>query len=105
MPRSVASEDEVITRALDAEDIKTTDGEYEITTAPEDFMKVRRAIEEAGWRATVAEITMVPKSSVQLGGKEAQQVLRLMEALEDHDDVQHVYANFDIPDEVLQQVG
>jgi YebC/PmpR family DNA-binding regulatory protein len=105
LPRSVASEDEVITRAIDAEDIKTTDDEYEITAAPENFMTVRRALEEAGWKPTLAEITMVPKSSVPLSSKEAQQVLRLMEALEDHDDVQHVYANFDIPDEVLQQVG
>jgi len=105
LPRTVAPEDEVITRAIDAEDIKTTDGEYEITTAPEDFMKVRRALEEAGWKPTLAEVTMVPKSTVAVSGKDAQHVLRLMEALEDHDDVQHVYANFDIPDEVLQQVG
>jgi len=48
---------------------------------------------------------MVPKTTVRVEGKEAQQVLRLMEALEDHDDVQHAYANFDIPDEILQQVG
>jgi YebC/PmpR family DNA-binding regulatory protein len=101
LPRTVASEDEVITRAIDAEDIKTTDGEYEITTAPEDFMKVRRALEEAGWKPTLAEITMVPKSSVPVSGKEAQQVLRLMEALEDHDDVQHVYANFDIDEKEI----
>ena len=105
LSRSVASEDEVLTRAIDAEDMRTAGDEYEITTAPEDFVKVRRAVEEAGWTPVSAEITMVPKSTVPLHGKEAQQVLRLMEALEDHDDVQHVYANFDIPDEVLQQVG
>ncbi len=105
--RSGASEDEVFAKAAEAgaEDIKTTAEEYEITTAPEEFAKVRHAIEAAGYKPVLAEITMVPKSTVSLAGKEAQQVLRFMEALEDHDDVQHVYANFDIPDEVLQQVG
>ncbi len=107
VPRSAASEDEVLTRAVEAgaEDMRTTDEDYEITTAPEDFAAVRKALEEAGYRPQSAEITMVPKSTVPVAGKEAQQVLRLMETLEDHDDVQHVYANFDIPDEVLQQVG
>ena len=105
LPRTVASEDEVITRAIDAEDIKSTDGDYEITTAPEDFAQVRRALEQAGYTLSSAEITMVPKTTVPLTGKEAQHVLRLMETLEDHDDVQHVYANFDIPDEVLEQVS
>ncbi len=105
--RSGTSEDEVFAKAVEAgaEDIKTAAEEYEITTAPEEFAKVRHAIEAAGYTPALAEITMVPKSTVSLAGKEAQQVLRFMEALEDHDDVQHVYANFDIPDEVLQQVG
>jgi YebC/PmpR family DNA-binding regulatory protein len=105
--RSAASEDEVLTRAVEAgaEDMKTTTEDYEITTAPEDFVKVRRALEQVGYTLSSAEITMVPKTTVSLTGKEAQQVLRLMEALEDHDDVQHVYANFDIPDEVLEQVS
>jgi YebC/PmpR family DNA-binding regulatory protein len=107
VPRSAASEDEILGRAVDAgaEDVKTGDDEYEITTAPEDFAAVRKALEEAGYKPNSAEITMVAKSTVPLTGKEAQQVLRLMETLEDHDDVQHVYANFDIPDEILQQVG
>jgi len=105
--RGAGSEDDVLARAVDAgaEDMTTTSDEYEITTAPEDFARVRRALEEAGYRPASAEITMVPKSTVPLAGKEAHQMLRLMDTLEDHDDVQHVYANFDIPDEVLQQVG
>jgi YebC/PmpR family DNA-binding regulatory protein len=105
--RSVASEDEVLARAVEAgaEDIKTTAEDYEIITAPEVFAPVRRALEQAGYALASAEITMLPKTTVPLTGKEAQQVLRLMDALEDHDDVQHVYANFDIPDEVLQQVS
>ncbi len=107
LSRSAASEDEVLTKAVEAgaEDMKTTTEDYEITTAPEDFVKVRRALEQARYTLSSAEITMVPKTTVPLTGKEAQQVLRLMEALEDHDDVQHVYANFDIPDEVLEQVS
>jgi len=107
VPRAAASEDEVLTKAVEAgaEDMKTDEDEYEITTAPEDFAAVRKALEEAGYTLASAEITMVPKSTVSLSAKEAQQVLRLMETLEDHDDVQHVYANFDIPDELLQQVG
>jgi len=107
IPRAAASEDEVLAKAVDAgaEDMKTVGDEYEITTAPEDFAAVRKALEDAGYTPVSAEITMVPKTTVPLAGKEAQQVLRLMETLEDHDDVQHVYANFDIPDEVLQQVG
>lgn len=105
--RASAPEDEVFAKAVEAgaEDMRTTSDEYEITTAPEDFAAVRRILEQARYALTSAEITMVPKSSVPLEGKEAHQVLRLMDALEDHDDVQHVYANFDIPDEVLQQVG
>jgi YebC/PmpR family DNA-binding regulatory protein len=107
IPKTSASEDEVFAKAVEAgaEDIRTTSDEYEITTTPEAFMTVRRALEQAGFSPTSAEITMVPKSTVPLAGKEAQQVLRLLDALEEHDDVQHVYANFDIPDEVLEHVG
>jgi YebC/PmpR family DNA-binding regulatory protein len=107
IPRAAASEDELFAKAVEAgaEDMQTAGDEYEITTAPEEFAAVRHALESAGYTPTSAEITMIPKTTVPLSGKEAQQVLRLMETLEDHDDVQHVYANFDIPDEVLQQVG
>lgn len=105
--RSTAPEEQVFATAVEAgaEDMKTLTDDYEITTLPEDFARVRQALETAGYTPTSAEITMVPKSTVPITGKEAQQVLRLMDALEDHDDVQRVYANFDIPDEVLQQVG
>ncbi len=107
IPRNAAGEEEIFAKAVEAgaDDIKTTSDDYEITTAPEDFARVRHALEAAGYKPASAEITMIPKSTVPLTGKEAQQVLRFMETLEDHDEVQHVYANFDIPDEVLQQVG
>jgi YebC/PmpR family DNA-binding regulatory protein len=105
--KTSASEEEVFNKAVaaGAEDVNTTSDDYEITTAPEGLAQVRRALEQAKYAITSAEITMLPKSTVPLAGKEAQQVLRLLDALEDHDDVQHVYANFDIPDEVLQQVS
>lgn len=105
--KSAASEDEVLSKAIDAgaEDMKVTSDEYEITVAPEEFTKVRQALEAAGYPLSSADITLVPKSTVPVAGKDAQRILRLLEALEDHDDVQHVYANFDIPDEVLEQVG
>jgi YebC/PmpR family DNA-binding regulatory protein len=107
LKKSAASEEEVLTKAVDAgaDDMRVTAGEYEITTAPDAFARVKQALEAAGYTLSSAEITLVPKSTVPLEGRDAQRVLRLMEALEDHDDVQHVYANFDIPDEVLEQVG
>jgi transcriptional/translational regulatory protein YebC/TACO1 len=89
--------------ALDAgaEDMQREDGVFAVTTAPRDFEKVRQAVVKAGIQPSAAEITMVPKSTVKLAGKPAEQMLKLMEELEEHDDVQHVYANFDIPEEIM----
>jgi YebC/PmpR family DNA-binding regulatory protein len=105
--RSKAAEDDVLIAALEAgaEDVRTVGDSYEIVTAPDQFYKVRQALEAAKIPIASSDLTMVPKSTVRVEGKEAQQVLRLMEALEEHDDVQRAYANFDIPDEILQQVG
>ena len=105
--RSKAKEDDVLSTALEAgaEDVRTSGDVYEIVTPPDRFFKVKQAVERARLPIVSADIMMVPKTTVRVEGKEAQQVLRLMEALEDHDDVQHAYANFDIPDEILQQVG
>src|SRR5207253_2054098 len=102
-----AKEDDVLSTPLEAgaEDIRTSGDVYEIVTSPEQFFKVKQAMERARLPIASADITMVPKSTVRVEGKDAHQVLRLMEALEEHDDVQHAYANFDIPDEILQQVG
>jgi|Deesub1362A_J573_1020465.scaffolds.fasta_scaffold00027_8 YebC/PmpR family DNA-binding regulatory protein len=74
---------------------------YEIITAPEDIDAVKTAIENAKIPVEFAEVTMLPKSYVTLDEKAAEQMTRLMDALEDHDDVQNVYANFNIPDEVM----
>ena len=70
-----------------------------------DFEKVKKVLEDHKIVFALAEVTMVPQNYVSLEGKDAEQMLKLIEALEDHDDVQKVHANFDIPDEVIQKVG
>ncbi|MFZ6016155.1 MAG: YebC/PmpR family DNA-binding transcriptional regulator [Nitrospirota bacterium] len=98
-------EDTLMTVALEtgAEDMRNDPEEdnYEIITAPEDMNKVKTSIEAAGIPVSFAEITMLPKSYVSLDERTAEQMMRLIDALEDHDDVQNVYVNFDIPDEVI----
>jgi YebC/PmpR family DNA-binding regulatory protein len=88
-----------------AEDMKSDNGTFEILTAPGDFEAVRDALEAAKIPTVAAEVTYLPQSTVALESKEAERVLRLVEALDDHDDVQAVHANFDIPDSVMEQVG
>ena len=88
-----------------ADDIKEDEKELEVITEPSSFEQVKAAIENAGIRYTLAEITMIPKSTVKVDGKHAQQMLTLMENLEDNEDVNHVYANFDISDEVMEAIG
>jgi len=101
--RAKAEEDALMTLALDAgaEDMQVEDENFVITTALGDFEKVKKALEDANVPLDVAEITMIPQTYVKLDGKEAQQMLRLVETLEDNDDVQNVYANFDIPEEIM----
>ena len=97
-------EDELFMIALDsgAEDMTVQDDNLEIITSPEDFEEVRKAVDESGATIIEAELTMLPQSTVKSEGKEAERMLRLMEALEDSDDVQKVYANFDIADDILE---
>lgn len=97
-------EDELFMVALDsgAEDMTVQDENLEIITSPENFEEVREAVEESGATIIEAELTMLPQSTVKSEGKEAERMLRLMEALEDSDDVQKVYANFDIADDILE---
>ncbi|MFN3395386.1 MAG: YebC/PmpR family DNA-binding transcriptional regulator [Thermodesulfovibrionales bacterium] len=102
-------EDTLMSIALDAgaEDMKNDPKEdnYEIITRPEDLNPVKSAIESAGIPVSLAEITMLPKSYVSLDEKNSEQMMRLMEVLEDHDDVQNVYANFDISEAVLAKAS
>jgi YebC/PmpR family DNA-binding regulatory protein len=102
-------EDTLMSVALEAgaEDMRNDPKEdnYEIITASEDIGKVKNAIEAAGITVSLSEITMLPKSYVILDENSAEQMMRLVELLEDHDDVQNVYTNFDVPDEVIAKVG
>jgi len=82
-----------------AEDVREEDGSFEVITEPEDFETVREAIEQASIAYADAEITMLPQNFTALQGKEAEQMVRLMDALDDCEDVQKVYTNADIPDE------
>jgi YebC/PmpR family DNA-binding regulatory protein len=85
-----------------AEDLTDEEERWMVTSAPSDLAAVRSALEEAGLEPGAAELTMVPTTTVEVTSEaEAKRVLRLIEALDDHDDVQNVYANFDIPDEIM----
>jgi YebC/PmpR family DNA-binding regulatory protein len=102
-------EDELMTLALDAgaEDFKSPpdSDEYEIITAPADFEAVKKKVEESKIPIVLSEITMLAKNEVLVGEEKAQQVLNLMDSLEDHDDVQKVHSNFNIPDSILAKLG
>jgi YebC/PmpR family DNA-binding regulatory protein len=100
------SEDDLMTVALDegATDMTHVEKVFEITTAPAEMDAVRGALEKARVPVLEAEVTFVPQSTVRVEGKEAPSVLRLVEALEELDDVQAVYANYDIPDEVIEAI-
>ncbi|MBU1870040.1 MAG: YebC/PmpR family DNA-binding transcriptional regulator, partial [Candidatus Omnitrophica bacterium] len=105
--KSQANEDELMDLVLEAgaEDMKSDDKNYEITTAPQNFEAVKKAIDDKGIKCQDAEVTMLPSSTVKVAGGDAKTVLGLVEALEEHDDVQAVYANFDIPDDILEQAS
>jgi YebC/PmpR family DNA-binding regulatory protein len=106
--RTDAKEDELMTLSLEigAEDFRSPEGseEYEIITAPLDFDAVKAKLVEKKIPLSSAEITMLPKTEVNVGEDKAQQVLALMDSLEDHDDVQQVYSNFNIPDAILAKL-
>ncbi|HEY6104152.1 MAG TPA: YebC/PmpR family DNA-binding transcriptional regulator [bacterium] len=105
--KSAVKEDDLLLAALEAgaEDVRSTADTFEIVTSIDAFYGVKQALEAARIPIQSADITMVPRSTVRVEGKDAKHVLALMEALEEHDDVQRAYANFDIPDEILQQVS
>lgn len=98
------TEDQLMEIALEAgaEDIKLEDDTWEVITSPSDLPKVRDALEAKNFKPDSAKVIMIPNTTVECKGKEAEKIMRLMEALEDHDDVQNVYANFDISDEEME---
>ena len=100
------SEDDMMLAALEAgaEDVLLESGSYEIRTDPGQFMAVREALAAAGITITSADLTMIPKNTVAMGESDARKTLRLLDALEDNDDVQEVFANFDVPDEIMDAI-
>lgn len=100
-------EDRLIEIALEAgaEDVVTEESELVVITPPEEFETVKSAIEGAGLKYENAEVTMIPQNSVKIEGKEAEHMIRLMEALEDSDDVQNVYSNFDVSEELMMSLA
>lgn len=107
VPREGVDEEALMELALEAgaEDMEPAADLFEIRTPPDAFEAVREALEKSGVPTESAELAMLPKSTVPLEGGEAERMLRLMEALEENDDVQNVYANFDISEEQMAQAS
>jgi YebC/PmpR family DNA-binding regulatory protein len=108
VPKEQASEEKMLEIVLDAgaEDLKDDGSAWDVVTPPESFEAVKEALTKAKITPSSAEIAMVPQNYIKLTGQQATQMLRLVEALEEHDDVQHIYANFDIDEsEIREAVG
>ena len=105
-PKSVG-EEKLMEVALDAgaEDIQNADDLFEVVTPPNSLHQIKTACEEKGLKPQSASIQMIPQNTVRLEGSQAESMLRLMEALEDHDDVQNVHANFDIDTSVMEKLA
>jgi YebC/PmpR family DNA-binding regulatory protein len=105
--KSVIDEDTLMETALEAgaEDVREDGDNFEVVTAPEDFEAVKEAIDAAEVATLSAEVTMLPQNMAELAGKDAEKMIKLMDALDDCDDVQKVYTNADIPDEVVAALG
>jgi len=103
--KKAINEDDLMSIALEAgaEDIKNDPDEenYEVFTSPEDLNKVKRYLEQKNIKPNLSEVTFIPKNYVKLTSGDAEKILRLMDALEEHDDIQNVYANFDVPEEIM----
>jgi len=106
--KETIEEDELLDKALEAgaEDVVEEDNVFQVVTAPDDFESVREALEADGVKFIEATVSMVPQNTIDVSEeKTAKQILKLLESLEDHDDVQNVYANFDIPDDIMEAVS
>jgi len=105
--RGKVEEDRLISLVLDAgaEDVKAGTKSFEVITDPHDFEHVKKALADAKIDTVLAEVTFIPQNSIRLEEKNAEQMLKLMEILDEHDDVQKVHANFDISDEVMEKVA
>jgi YebC/PmpR family DNA-binding regulatory protein len=105
--RAGIDEEALTMAAIDAgaEDILPEETVFEVVTTPENFENVRDALKAKGFNPSSAEVTMVPDTTVKVTGESAQKVLKLVDALEESDDVQAVHANFDIPDEIIEKAS
>ena len=105
--RDKVDEDRLLSLTLDAgaEDVKSGEKAFEIITSPHDFEAVKKALADAKIETSLAEMSYVPQNTIKLEEKNAEQMLKLMETLDEHDDVQKVHANFDISDEVMEKVA
>lgn len=106
-PKESISENALMEAALDggAEDINDEGSLWEVVTGPANLDSVKRAVEKAGFKPDNAEVSMIPQSTVKLAGKEAASMLKLMDALDEIDDVQNIYANFDISEEEMEKLS
>ncbi len=104
--KETVDEDELFEICIDAgaDDIMTEDSELVVVTPTDSYEDVKSALENAGIKYDSAEVTMIPQNNVKIEGKQAEHMIRLMEALEDSDDVQNVYSNFDIPEELIESM-
>jgi YebC/PmpR family DNA-binding regulatory protein len=107
VPKSAAKEDDLMGLVLEngGDDMRDDGNDWEIMTDPSAFESVLNAIKAAGVETSVAEISMLPQNYIKLEGHSANTMIRLLEALEDHDDVQHVYSNFDVDTKQLEEVA
>lgn len=105
--KKVIDEDALMELALEAgaEDVKTEDSEYEVITDPGSFEAVRTILDDKGIKHLEARIGMIPSNTVKLEAGKAEQMLKMMEKLEDNDDVQNVYSNFDIDEEIMKKLS
>jgi YebC/PmpR family DNA-binding regulatory protein len=107
VPKSAAKEDDLMSLVLEngGDDLRDDGNDWEIVTDPSAFESVLNAVKGAGLETSVAEVSMIPQNYIKLEGQAANTMIRLLEALEDHDDVQHVYSNFDVDAKQLEEVA
>ncbi|MCX5656993.1 MAG: YebC/PmpR family DNA-binding transcriptional regulator, partial [Candidatus Omnitrophica bacterium] len=100
-------EDKLMNLVLEAgaEDMSTQEENYEITTTAQDFEKVKKALTDASVKCVSAEVTMISSNTIKLTGNDAKTAVSLVAELEDLDDVQNVYANFDVPDDIIKEIS
>ncbi|MCE5264426.1 MAG: YebC/PmpR family DNA-binding transcriptional regulator [Deltaproteobacteria bacterium] len=105
--KKAVPEDELMELALDAgaDDVRDQESEWEVIMDPNAFEAVKKAIDQKGWKYLEARVGKIPRTTIKLDANRAEQMLKLMEKLEDNDDVQNVYANFDIPDDVMEKLS